>query len=279
MRGQASRIIHHDHSLTRMLAVINFLGGIVRLGDALRSSLAMALAMFWQILWALILGFGLSAVVQAVVSKREMTKLLPDDSAQSISIACGLGAASSSCSYAAVALARSIFRKGANFTAAMAFQFASTNLVIELGIIMIVLMGWQFALAEFIGGPLMIMIVVLLFKVFLTPRLVHAAREQANKGLKGIMEGHAEMDMAVTEGPLLKRIFSQPGKTAISHYFVMDWHALWKDIAGGLIIAGVLAATVPHAFWQGFFFTSHPLFAKVWGPLVGPLVAMLSFVC
>src|SRR5207302_1354626 len=252
---------------------------IASIGHAVWASLSMAFAMFWQILWALILGFGLSAVVQAVVSKREMTKLLPDDSAQSISIACGLGAASSSCSYAAVALARSIFRKGANFTAAMAFQFASTNLVIELGIIMIILMGWQFALAEFIGGPLMIVILVLLFKMFLTPKLVEAARRQADKGVKGIMEGHAEMDMAVTEGPLLKKMLSDKGQTAISHYFVMDWHALWKDIAIGLVLAGVLGATVPHAFWQGVFFTSHPLFAKFWGPLVGPLVAILAFVC
>src|SRR5256885_2247234 len=114
---------------------------ISSISHAVLQSFSMAFAMFWEILWALVLGFGLSAVVQAVVSKREMTKLLPDDSAKSISIACGLGAASSSCSYAAVALARSIFRKGANFTSAMAFQFASTNLVIELGIIMIVLMG------------------------------------------------------------------------------------------------------------------------------------------
>src|SRR5437660_8423777 len=246
---------------------------------ALGHALWMAVAMFWEILWPLILGFGLSGVIQAVVSKEQMSRLLPDDSPKSLAIATGLGAASSSCSYAAVALARSIFRKGANFTAAMAFQFASTNLVIELGIIMIVLMGWQFAAAEFIGGPIMIVILALLFKAFLTPRLVEAARRQAEKGVKGIMEGHAEMDMAVTEGPLLKRILSPNGKTAISHYFVMDWHALWKDIAAGLLIAGVLAATVPHAFWQGFFFTSHPLFAKVWGPLVGPLVAMLSFVC
>jgi len=256
-----------------------FLFDIGGIGRAAWESLSMAFAMFWEILWALILGFGLSAVVQAVVSKREMTRLLPDDSPKSISVACGLGAASSSCSYAAVALARSIFRKGANFTAAMAFQFASTNLVIELGIIMIVLMGWQFALAEFIGGPIMIVILILLFKAFLTPRLVEAARRQAEKGVKGFMEGHAEMDMSVSEGPLLKRILSDNGRTAISHYFVMDWHALWKDIAIGLLLAGALGATVPHAFWQSFFFTSHPLFAKLWGPLVGPLVAILSFVC
>jgi hypothetical protein len=256
-----------------------FLFDITGIGHAVWESLSMAFAMFWEILWALILGFGLSAVVQAVVSKREMTRLLPDDSAKSISIACGLGAASSSCSYAAVALARSIFRKGANFTAAIAFQFASTNLVIELGIIMVVLMGWQFALAEFVGGPIMIVMLALLFKAFLTPRLVEAARRQAEKGVMGIMEGHAEMDMAVTEGPLLKRMLSKNGKTAISHYFVMDWHALWKDIGIGLLLAGALGATVPHAFWQSFFFTSHPLFAKLWGPLVGPLVAILSFVC
>src|SRR6059058_5649751 len=121
-------------------------------------ALSMAFAMFWEILWALILGFALSGVVQAVVSKKEMTLLLPDDSPRTLAIACGLGAASSSCSYAAVALARSLFRKGANFTAAMVFQLASTNLVAELGIIMIVLLGWQFALAEFLGAPLMVAI-------------------------------------------------------------------------------------------------------------------------
>src|SRR5258708_18829640 len=148
---------------------MTFLFDIAGIGHAVWESLSMAFAMFWEILWALILGFGLSAVVQAVVSKREMTRLLSDDSTKSISIACGLGAASSSCSYAAVALARSIFRKGADFTAAIAFQFASTNLVIELGIIMIVLMGWQFALAEFIGGPPPSVIFCRRFQPFLPP--------------------------------------------------------------------------------------------------------------
>src|SRR5713101_8407494 len=136
---------------------------------------SMAFAMFWEILWALILGFGLSGVVQAVVSKKQMTQLLGDDSPRSIAIACGLGAASSSCSYAAVALARSIFRKGANFTSAMAFEFASTNLVIELGIIMAILLGWQFTLAEFVGGPLMIVMLAVLFRTFLSPRLLEEA--------------------------------------------------------------------------------------------------------
>src|SRR5436853_5881505 len=137
---------------------------------ALGHALWMAFAMLWEILWPLILGFGLSAVVQAVVSKSEMTNLLPNDSPKSLAIACGLGAASSSCSYAAVALARSIFRKGADFTAAMGFEFASTNLVIELGIILAILIGWQFTAAEFVGGVLMVVILALLFRAFLTPQ-------------------------------------------------------------------------------------------------------------
>src|SRR5207249_1058733 len=149
--------------------------------NALGHALWMAFAIFWEILWPLILGFGLSAVVQAVVSKSEMSRLLPDDSPKSLAIACGMGAASSSCSYAAVALARSIFRKGANFTAAMAFELASTNLVAELTIIIIVLMGWEFALAEFAGGPLMVVTVAMLFRVFLSRRLVREAKEQADK--------------------------------------------------------------------------------------------------
>src|SRR5438270_959235 len=150
-------------------------------GDALRTSFGM----FWEILWALILGFALSGAVQAVVSKGEMRRLLPDDSPRSLGIACGLGAASSSCSYAAVALARSIFRKGADFTAAITFEFASTNLVIELGIILALLIGWQFTLAEFVGGPLMVVLLALLFRAFLTPRLLEMARSQAEKGLRG----------------------------------------------------------------------------------------------
>ena len=246
---------------------------------AIGHALWMAFAMFWEILWPLILGFGLSAVVQAVVSKREMTRLLPNDSPKSLAIACGLGAASSSCSYAAVALARSIFRKGADFTAAMAFELASTNLVAELSVIIIVLMGWQFAAAEFLGGPLMVVLMALLFRKFLSRRLVSEARGQADKGLKGKMEGHAEMDMSVTEGSFWQRITSKEGLTATSHYFVMDWLAVWKDIAGGLLIAGALAAWVSKDFWKEFFLVSHPIAATFWGPIVGPLVAVISFVC
>ena len=139
----------------------------VAVGHELWLALSFAFGMTWEVLWALILGFALSGAVQAVVSKREMRRLMPDDSPKTLAIASGLGAASSSCSYASVALARSLFRKGANFTAAMAFQFASTNLVIELGIIMALLLGWQFVLGEFVGGPLMIVFLAILFRIFL----------------------------------------------------------------------------------------------------------------
>jgi uncharacterized membrane protein YraQ (UPF0718 family) len=253
---------------------------MTELMNALGHALWMAFAMFWEILWPLILGFGLSGAVQAVVSKSEMTKLLPDDSPKSLAIATGLGAASSSCSYAAVALARSIFRKGADFTAAMAFEIASTNLVAELSIILIVLMGWQFALAEFTGGLVIVAIMAVLFRIFLSRNLVREAREQADKGLKGVMEGHAEMDMSVENGrSLWQRITSAEGINATSHYFVMDVLAVWKDIVIGLLLAGILAAWVPQDFWKTFFLASHPVAATLWGPIVGPLVSVVSFVC
>ncbi len=251
----------------------------MNIAGALQHALLVAFTMAWEILWALILGFALSGVIQAVVSKEEMVRLLPDDSPRSIVRASFLGAASSSCSYAAVALARSMFRKGANFTAAMAFQFASTNLVLELGILLAVLLGWQFTLAEFIGGPIMIILLVLLFRLFVSPEIVRAAKEQADKGLQGRMEGHAEMDMSLHEGSIWNRMFSDKGKTAISHFFVVDWASTWIDIVGGLLIAGAIAAWVPKQFWQAFFLQGHPLLAKLWGPVVGPIVAVIAFVC
>jgi uncharacterized membrane protein YraQ (UPF0718 family) len=243
-------------------------------------ALSFAFGMTWEVLWALILGFGLSAVVQAVVSKREMRRLLPDDSPKTLLVATGLGAASSSCSYASVALARSLFRKGANFTAAMVFEIASTNLVIELGIIMWLLLGWQFVLGEFVGGPLMIVLIAVVFRLFLKQRLVDEARAEAEKGRLGSMEGHAEMDMsAAGDGSWVQRLRSPAGFTATANYFVMDWAAVARDVFGGLLIAGALAAWVPDSFWRSLFFENHPTLAKVWGPLIGPAVAMLSFVC
>ena len=248
--------------------------------NAIGHALAIAGSMTWEILWALILGFALSAVVQAVVRRATIVRLLGDDRPRTLAIATGMGIASSSCSYAAVALARSLFRKGASFTAAMAFEIASTNLVIELGIVLTLLMGWQFTAAEFVGGPIMIVAVALLFRLFLRERLLREARDQAERGIAGSMEGHAAMDMAVQRpGSFRRRLFSGEAFTAVSHVFVMEWAAIFKDLVVGLLIAGAVAAWVPDSFWQHFFLSGHPVASALWGPIVGPLVAVVSFVC
>src|SRR5207302_89115 len=175
------------------------------------------------------LGFTLSGIVQAVVSHNAMAKTLGGDDPKSLTFATLFGIASSSCSYAAVALARSIFLKGASFTSAMVFEIASTNLVIELGIILIVLLGWQFTAAEFIGGILMVIFIAVIFRLTLTPKLVQMAKAHAEKGIMGRMEGHAAMDMSISGGSFFQKLFSGKGLTAVSNYFVMDWVSVWVD--------------------------------------------------
>jgi hypothetical protein len=247
---------------------------------AVGHALALAGSMTWEITWALILGFALSAVVQAVVRRSTIVSLMGDDRPRTLAVAAGLGAASSSCSYAAVALARSLFRKGANFTAAMAFEIGSTNLVVELGIILALLMGWQFTAAEFIGGPLMILVLAVLFRLFVRSRLIDKAREQAERGIAGSMEGHAAMDMSIKgDASFWRRLLSARGFTSVSHVFVMEWMAILRDLVLGLLIAGAIAAWVPESFWQSFFLANHPGWAALWGPIVGPVVAIVSFVC
>ncbi len=245
------------------------------IGQALFTSFSM----FWEILWPLILGFTLSAIVQAVVSHNAMAKTLGGDGPRCLTFATLYGIASSSCSYAAVALARSIFQKGASFVSSMAFELASTNLVIELGIILFVILGWQFTAAEYFGGIVMVIFIGLIFRLTLTPKLVQMAKANADKGLVGRMEGHASMDMSLSGGSFFSKLLSGRGFTAVSHVFVMDWASVWVDIALGLLIAGALAAWVPDSFWNAFFFSNNPTIAKIVGPLVGPLVAIVSFVC
>jgi uncharacterized protein len=252
----------------------------MRVLDALGHALAVAGSMTWLIVWSLILGFTLSAIIQAVIRRETVTRLLGDDRPRTLALATGLGAASSSCSYAAVALARSLIRRGAGFTAAMVFEIASTNLVIELGIILALLMSWQFTLAEFIGGPIMIVALAVAFRLFVRARLLSAARQQADRGLAGSMEGHAAMDMSIqSEASFWRRLVSRDGYTAVSTIFVMEWAAVIRDVVLGLLIAGAVGAWVPEAFWQHLFLTGHPLAASLWGPVIGPVIAVLSFVC
>jgi len=251
----------------------------VQILNSIGQALFMSFSMFWVILWPLILGFTLSAIVQSVVSHNAMAKTLGGNGPRSLTFATLYGIASSSCSYAAVALARSIFQKGASFVSSMAFELASTNLVIELGIILFVILEWQFTLAEYFGGIIMVILIGLIFRLTLTPKLVQMARANANKGLLGRMEGHAAMDMSLSEGSFFSKLFSGRGFTAVSNVFVMDWASVWVDIALGLLIAGALAAWVPDSFWNAFFFSNNPTISKIIGPLIGPLVAMVSFVC
>jgi uncharacterized membrane protein YraQ (UPF0718 family) len=247
---------------------------------AVGHALAIAGSMGWKILWALVFGFLLSAVVEAVVRRDTVVGLLGDDRARNLAAAAGLGAASSSCSYAAVALARSLFRKGAHFTSAMTFQIASTNLVIELGVILALLMGWRFTLAELVGGPIVIVLVALVFRYLVGRSVVQAASDQAERGLAGRMEGHAGMDMSIREeGSLLHRATSEEGRSAIASVFVMNWASIWTDLLLGLVVAGALAAWVPHGFWRHVFFAGHGTLDTLWGPIVGPVVAIVSFVC
>jgi uncharacterized protein len=253
---------------------------VTRVLDALGHALGVAGSMTWQITWSLILGFTLSAVVQAVVRRGTVVRLLGGDRPKTLAVATGLGAASSSCSYAAVALARALFRRGASFVAAMAFEIASTNLVIELGIILALLLSWQFTLAEFVGGPIMIVLVAVAFRLFVRARLIDAARQQADKGAAGSMEGHAAMDMSIAaSGSFGRRLASRDGYTSVRHIFVMEWAAVIRDIVIGLLIAGAIGAWVPNSFWQSLFLTGHPLAARLWGPIIGPVISLLSFVC
>jgi uncharacterized membrane protein YraQ (UPF0718 family) len=221
--------------------------------DEIGKALSLSFTMFWEVLWPLALGFLLSTVVETLVSKQTVSRALGRDAAGNVALAAALGAASSSCSYAAVAVARTLFRKGATLGNAVIFEFASTNLVFELGLVLLILLGWQFVGAELAGGVLMVVILAIVFRLTLSRRLVDEARVQAERGLAGRMEGHAAMDMSVTDGPLLRRAFSARALTSISQYFFTNIYSLWTDLVLGFLIAGALGAWVPDSFWSGLF--------------------------
>ncbi|HEV3232918.1 MAG TPA: permease [Candidatus Dormibacteraeota bacterium] len=247
--------------------------------DAILRALQASFNMFWEVFWPLALGFLISAIVQALVPRERVARVLGTNSLREAGVATALGAISSSCSYAAVAVARALFRKGAHFTNAIIFEFASTNLVFELGLVLLILLGWRFVAGEIVGGLIMVLILWVLFRLTLRPRLVEEARRQAEMGRHGRMEGHGEMDMSVKEGPFLRRAFSAQAFTAVAHYFWMDIVSIWTDLLIGFLVAGALEAWVPDTFWRSLFLADQPGLANIWGPIIGPLVAMLSFVC
>ncbi len=242
--------------------------------SAVRDGFWNALQMSWEVTWALILGFALSGVVQAWVPRQRMERALGGRGPQQIALATGLGAASSSCSYAAIAIAKSMFQKGASFATAMAFQFASTNLVFELGIVMWIFLGLRFTLAEFLGGILLILLMWLGLRLFITRQLEEQAREQARSAASGHEHHSASSDL-----PLRERLLSAEAWSDVAHNFRGDVGMLWKEITAGFLVAGFIAL-LPMDFFNSLFITdsSRPL-RLAENVLLGPIVAVLSFVC
>src|SRR3981081_4493063 len=226
-------------------------------------------AMFWETLWALVLGFGISAALQVFVSRERMTRLFGQTNLKTMLLATGLGAASSSCSYAAVAAGRSAFQKGAALTVALAFLFASTNLVVELGAVLWLLMGWHFVLAEIIGALVLIGLMWLLMSILFPKRLEGEARHHAEAATEEC--AHHDHEHRHRDGGQWTRL---------ANAFWVDWLMLWKEIIGGFLIAGFLAALVPGNWWEAVFLNSGPSWLRlIENAAVGPLVAVASFVC
>jgi uncharacterized membrane protein YraQ (UPF0718 family) len=270
--------------------------------DWLWPSLYHALAMLWATFWALVMGFTVSGVLQVFVSKEQMSRAFGRTNLKSVSLATGLGAASSSCSYAAVAAARSAIEQGAALIPALAFMFASTNLVIELGAVLWVLMGWQFVLAEILGAFVLIAIMWLLIRLFLPKNLETEIRTRAQEKVQGSMHchhehppsrssgvtglpssrsgaaGEQEYELAMASPPVGGHELSK--WTRVAHAFVTDWSMLWKEILGGFLIAGFLATLMPHGWWEGLFLQSGPPAVRlIENALFGPIIAMIAFVC
>jgi hypothetical protein len=249
--------------------------------NAIGQSLYEAFLMFWGTLWALVLGFGLSGAVQAFVSRRQMRRVLGDHRPATVGKAGFLGMVSSSCSYAATALAKSLFARGADFTSSMVFMFASTNLVVELGIVLWLLLGWQFALAEFVGGVIMIVLLALVLPVVIARRDVEDARIRLNVG-QG--EDRHDLDRDDSAGeeqrrPLAVRIRSRAGWSDAAGYTISDLTMLRKELIIGFLIAGFASVLVPTAVWQSLFLTGHGFWSSLENVLLGPLLAILAFVC
>jgi hypothetical protein len=244
---------------------------VSKLGDGLWNAFLMA----WEVWWALVLGFAISAVVQAWIPRRRIEATLSAAGVGPVSRATLLGAASSSCSYAAIAIAKSLFQKGASATTALAFQFASTNLVWELGLVLWVLMGWQFTLGEFVGGIVMIVLMAVLLRLFVSPRLEERARRHAQEAAAG----HEHHSAGAEELSWRERLTSTSAWSDVAHNFRGDWQMLWKEITAGFLIAGFLAL-LGEDFFNALFITDAPgALQTLENVLVGPLVAVLSFVC
>jgi YHS domain-containing protein/uncharacterized membrane protein YraQ (UPF0718 family) len=252
---------------------------VTTIGDSLQEGFFM----FWETLWALVLGFSLSGAVQSFVSRAEMQKAMGDHKPRTIVRTSLLGAASSSCSYAASALAKSLFQRGADFTTSMVFMFASTNLVLELGIILWLLMGWQFAAAEFVGGAIMIALFTLLAPRIFPAAELEAARDKLNASKSGSTghEGHGDMGSNTAEQgkPFRERLRSKAGWADAAGYTVSDLTMLRRELVIGYLVAGFIAVSVPTAVFKTVFLSGHGIATDLENVVLGPIIAFVSFVC
>ena len=243
---------------------------LTTIGDGFKDAFLMA----WEVWWALVLGFAISAIVQAWVPRERIQNALGGSGFRPVAVASGLGAASSSCSYAAIAIAKSLFQKGASAASALAFQFSSTNLVVELGIVMWVLIGWQFTLAEFVGGLVLIAIMTVLLRLFVSRRLEEQAREHALQADSGHQHHSAGEHMTIR-----RRLTSSSAWSDVAHNFRNDWSMVWKEILIGFLLAGFIGQ-LPNSFFNTLFITNAPAGVKlIENAIVGPIIAILSFVC
>jgi uncharacterized protein len=243
---------------------------IAKVGDGLWNAVLMA----WEVWWALVLGFAISAIVQAWVPRERIERAMAGDGLRPVARATALGAASSSCSYAAIAIAKSLFQKGASAVSALAFQFASTNLVWELGLVLWVLIGWQFALADYLGGIVMIALMWTLLRFLVSRRDEEAAREHA----LGADAGHQHHAAGTSIG-WRARVTSVDAWSDVAHNFRADWQMLWKEIISGFLLAGFIAL-LGDDFFNGLFLDdAAPAVQTLWGAFIGPVIAVLSFVC
>ena len=241
------------------------------------SALLLAAAMAWQVGWSLVLGFVLSGLVQAVVSKERMRAQLGRGGIAQIALATGYGAASSSCSYAAAALSRTLFKKGAALGPSLAFLFSSTNLVVELGIVLYVLIGWQFMVAEWLGGVVLIAIMALIVRLTYPRKLIEEARHHS----EGNTAAHDHGDDDIVEGATIwERLRNPQTAVVVAQNVNMDWSMLWKDVVIGFLIAGAIATFVPADVWRALYFNGSPSYVQfIAGPLFGALIAIFTFVC
>jgi len=232
--------------------------------------------MAYEVWWALVLGFAISAIVQAWIPRSRIEAALSGSGPGPVAKATGLGAASSSCSYAAIAIARSLFEKGASAATTLAFQFASTNLVWELGLVLWILIGWQFTLAEFVGGIILIVLMALMLRLFVSPRLEEVARRHAQKAAAA---AHSHRAAGAAGMSWRERLTEVDAWTDVAHNFRTDWGMLWKEITVGFLLAGFIGLLGDDFFNALFVTDAPPAVQTIENVIAGPLIAVLSFVC